>query len=336
MSAWQKLGWYARRFSVMGPAEIACRAGEALTLQGLRLRAATGRPFGAPEAGLSRRAAFCLARAPQLPELDWDFDPADPAIAELLQGRLMALGRAWHWSGEPQAWHRAPDTGATWPQRFFGAIAYRGGNPYGDVRVAWEPARLQWLVDVALVARAADAERSRLAVGLLEDALLSWVASNPPLIGIHYISSMECALRLIAVCHAVDIAREHLQRREEVFDAVTRLVSSHATLIGQRLSLHSSAGNHTVAECAGLIYAGELFLRCRRPRAGRSAACGSFARKPAARFSTTAAGSSRHSGICDSLPSWWGWWWRCSAIGGSPRRRCWRIDWRGRRSSSAR
>ena len=33
-------------------------------------------------------------------------------------------------------------------------------------------------------------------------------------------------------------------------------MADHACFIAQRLSLYSSAGNHTVAECAGLVYAG--------------------------------------------------------------------------------
>ena len=37
------------------------------------------------------------------------------------------------------------------------------------------------------------------------------------------------------------------------------IVGSHAYLIQHRISLFSSAGNHTIAECAGLIYAGVLF-----------------------------------------------------------------------------
>jgi hypothetical protein len=37
------------------------------------------------------------------------------------------------------------------------------------------------------------------------------------------------------------------------------LVEDHAGFIARRLSLHSSTGNHTIAECAALVYAGALF-----------------------------------------------------------------------------
>jgi hypothetical protein len=238
----------------MGAAEIAHRGVEVLDLQWLRLRGVS-----APPAGLHRRAAFCTSDAPQLPEPEWAPDPGAVRAEDLLAGRMDVMGHSWQWSPAPDVWRRAPDTGQVWPQRFFGDIHYRPGNPVGDVRVAWEPSRLQWLVDLALLARESQGDRRERAVRTLEGALLSWISANAPLAGIHYVSAMECALRLIAVCHAVDLARGYLRRRDEVFAAVTLIVATHAALIERRLSLHSSAGNHTVAECAGLAYAGLLF-----------------------------------------------------------------------------
>jgi uncharacterized heparinase superfamily protein len=127
------------------------------------------------------------------------------------------------------------------------------------VRVAWEPARLQQLVSLAVLARRGDALTGDRALSLLEDELLSFTAHNPPWSGIHYISAMECALRLIAVVHATDMVRDRLVHRPDAWRAVAMLASSHAPFIAARLSLHSSAGNHTVAESAALVYAGHLF-----------------------------------------------------------------------------
>lgn len=259
MSAWRRLSWYARRLSVMSPPEIAHRLAEAGNLQWLQLQASRGRGWGRADPRLAETAAFCNANHPQLPDLEWTFDAGGASASEALRGQLMALGYAWQWQPVDDVWHRAPDTGRLWPRRFFGAIPYREGNPYGDVRVAWEPSRLQWLVTLALIARGRRDAQAGHAIELLQDALLSWVAANPPLVGIHYISAMECALRLIAVCHAVDLARSQLTRPRQVYEALVSIVASHAALISGRLSLYSSAGNHTVAEAAGLIYAGVLF-----------------------------------------------------------------------------
>ena len=121
--------------------------------------------------------------------------------------------------------------------------------------------RLQHLVALGLYVKQAEPEMCRRAVEVIETHLLSWIVSNPPLTGIHYVSVMECALRLIAVCHAVDLIRDRLIQPEKVWVGVLNLIESHAELIRKRVSCHSSSGNHTVAEAAGLVYAGLLFPR---------------------------------------------------------------------------
>ncbi|MFO0729939.1 MAG: hypothetical protein U0361_02895 [Nitrospiraceae bacterium] len=71
---------------------------------------------------------------------------------------------------------------------------------------------MQHLVTLALYAREAGQEGRRRAVELIESQILSWAAANPPMTGIHYVSVMECALRVIAVCHALDLVRPWLAR----------------------------------------------------------------------------------------------------------------------------
>jgi len=254
----QDLAGYAKRLSVMAPRELLHRLGEQCRLLTLRARFLAGQgtkdsPYAVEE------FSFCSASEPRLPQLEWEFVQEAPVVSDLLSGKWKALGFDWAWAPKENVWHRAPDTQRAWPQAFFGSISYRAGNPYGDIRLAWEPSRLQQLVALALIARSADADRSNQAVTLLEDELLSWIDANPPLTGIHYISVMECALRILSVCYALDIVRRKLRRPMKIWNGLLRLVESHASLIEKRLSLHSSTGNHTVAECAGLVYAGTLF-----------------------------------------------------------------------------
>lgn len=248
--------WYLKRLSVMSPAEVAHRVGEAWGVSRLRRSqiAVAGR------SGLPAPSSFgfCAASASQLPALTWGGDLSDAEGERLVAGEWPALGFDWRWGPEVEVWHRAPDTGRRWPQAFFADIPYRAGNPTGDVRVAWEPARLQQLVSLALVAQRGGDMAPR-AAALAEDILASWLDANPPYHGIHYLSAMECALRILAVCHAIDLLRDRLQRPAATWAGLVRLVASHAPLIAKRLSLHSSAGNHTIAEAVGLLYAGVLF-----------------------------------------------------------------------------
>ncbi len=249
----ETLHWYVRRLRVMRPAEVAHRVREAALLQFLRLERQIR--FRAGRCTDWRRFSFCIASRPQLPQLAISFSPSEEEARKLLEGNWGALGFPWQWSAQEAIWHTAPDTGKRWPVRFFGAIPYRSDNPYGDVRVLWEPSRLQGLVDLGLLAHHEPPTADR-AAQMFCDVLSSWIRDNPYLAGPHYVSAMECALRLIAVCHAVDLLREPLQRRQAIGEDFVWLVESHASLICRRLSRHSSSGNHSIAECAGLIYAG--------------------------------------------------------------------------------
>jgi hypothetical protein len=251
----ESMQWYLRRLRVMSLREIAYRSTEPARLSLLRL----GMQRSARDARAAdwKRFGFCTAERAQLPAPPCAFTPTAAERDRLLAGDFGALGFAWRWQPDAGVWRIAPDTGRAWPKVFFGSIAYRADNPYGDVRVLWEPARLQGLVSLALLARHDPACREPAAT-LAQQILQSFVGENPHLVGPHYISAMECALRLIAVCHALDLLRSaHLQPK--TWAAAAGLVTSHATLISKRLSVHSSSGNHLIAECAGLVYAGVLF-----------------------------------------------------------------------------
>ena len=238
----------------MSFAEIIYRAGELWTTHNLRH---SHKNIGRHVQRLSpEKFSFCTSPLSRLPRLSWSYPASNRKAGcrqpdNLTASRLAGFARS-------ESWHHAPDTGKTWPHRFFGDIPYRLGNPYGDIRLVWEPARLQQMVALALSAQDEDCP-AHCAIDLIESLLSSWIGSNPPLIGVHYISAMECALRLIAVCHAMDMVRNRLVRADQSWRALLQIVISHAYLIVRRQSLYSSRGNHTIAEGVGLLYAGILF-----------------------------------------------------------------------------
>ena len=255
----RSVSWYAKRLLVMDPAELYHRVGEHLVIKMLQLQHRFDWPSLNGASHDRRPFAFCTSTTAQLPSLPWSFERGLSESTQLLAGKLVVLGCEWQWRPGEDVWHEAPDTHQIWPRKFFGQIPYRAGNPYGDVRVAWEPSRLQQLVSLGLLAQRAEPEIQTRAVALLEVQFLSWIDANPLLTGIHYISVMECGLRMLAVCHALDLVRGWLQHPDRVWPALVEFVRGHAELIRKRLSIHSSAGNHTIAEAAALVYAGSLF-----------------------------------------------------------------------------
>ena len=203
--------------------------------------------------------SFCVSRQPLLPSLPWHLPTDDGQLETMLKGTVTVFGYPWIWSSDGSCWHRGPDTGSMWPRRFFMQIPIHAGNPCGDIRIAWEPSRLQHLVLLALLAQRAETAVRERAVAVCETQVVSWVESNPFLTGIHYISPTECALRLLAVCHVMDLIRPWLQTSERVWPAVLTLVSGHAELIRKRLALRLATPHDTLAAAAALIYAGSLF-----------------------------------------------------------------------------
>lgn len=253
------LKWIVKRLQTMGPAEIVHRVGEQCSLKMMQVRHRLGCEAGEDFGAEINRFEFCAGNTRRLKALLWKEQVGPAEADDLLVGKIKIGDSTWQWRRDEAVWHEAPDSGRLWPRVFFASISYRPGNPHGDIRAAWEPSRLQQLVGLARLAKARYGEDRRRAVALLEAQFLSWVDANPYLTGIHYISAMECALRLIAVCHAFDLVRSDLENPTRIWPVLIRLVKQHAQLIEKRLSLHSSAGNHTLAEAVGLLYVGVLF-----------------------------------------------------------------------------
>lgn len=205
------------------------------------------------------RYSFCASSSPMLPPLPWHLPADESRLEALLKGFVTIFGYTWAWAPDGSCWHRAPDTGTLWPRRFFADIPIQSGNPCGDIRMAWEPSRLQHLVLLAMLAQQAEPAVRSAAVAAVEAQLVSWVEANPFLMGIHYICPTECALRLLAVCHAMDALRPSALTSAPVWPAVLTLIAGHAELIRKRLSLRLITPHDTLAGAVALIYAGSLF-----------------------------------------------------------------------------
>lgn len=180
----------------------------------------------------------------EMPTLRCRVDPAERE--RILSGGVYTL------SADPAELRRRE---ATLARRFCTDVT--PGRAGCDIRQLWEPARLQHLA--ALIAAAGDGLATRSADAarrFVRESLFRWLDANPYPYGPHYGSAMECGLRIPVLFHALKFLTE-LSGRER-----SRLVGSihrHAWWIRRRLSLHSSLGNHTVAECVGLVFAGAVF-----------------------------------------------------------------------------
>ncbi len=144
--------------------------------------------------------------------------------------------------------------------------AWQRGHPFLDlngangldIRLAWEAARLQDLAATMLQAHGeGDKTGQRRALACAKDNLLGWLKNNPFPKGPHYLSAMECGLRIPVFFYALKLlAPLANEEKQQLLQAIWQ----HGWWIAHRLSLYSSLGNHTVCESLGLVFAGAIFL----------------------------------------------------------------------------
>ena len=252
-----KIRWFHKRLSVITIRELLFRIKEQLDIFSMYFKYIFWKP--------NKRLVnynFLTSSKKILPDFKWK-NISDSSKMQLLNGKVPLFGSDWFWGGQntTKNWHSAPESCNVWPNEFFNNIQFRQGNEVGDIRIAWEASRLQHLIALALIAQNAKINKERtIAVDLYCQDISSWYQQNPLYSGIHYVSSMECALRIISLSISFDLMRTNLGSKvDEVSSLVGILITNHAEFITKRMSMHSSAGNHVLAESMGLIFAGLLF-----------------------------------------------------------------------------
>jgi hypothetical protein len=126
-----------------------------------------------------------------------------------------------------------------------------------DIRAIWEPARLQHVtLLLAWLQQQPDAPENGRIKEFARAEILRWLTENPFLYGPHYLSAMECGLRLPVFFYALKTL-DNLSDSD--VETILTGVFLHAWWIEKNLSLFSSLGNHTVCEAVGLVVAGSLF-----------------------------------------------------------------------------
>ncbi len=139
---------------------------------------------------------------------------------------------------------------------FLTDIKTNGHGP--DIRTVWEPARLQHIA--LLISYIIRFPHEKDTVHIKEFAkinVIKWINENPFPYGPHYISAMECGLRVPVFFYCLKVL-DNLTDDEIrlIFDTLYR----HTWWVSKRLSLFSSSGNHTIAEAIGLIFGGIVFI----------------------------------------------------------------------------
>jgi hypothetical protein len=173
-------------------------------------------------------------------------DGNERAVQKILNGQLFTL------NADPSAIREIEDY---WRSIYFNDIKISEQDP--DIRSVWETARLQHIaILINYIIQNENQEFSNSALQFSKDNVLKWIHENPFLYGPHYISAMECGLRIPLLLYCLKTL-DNLYAGE--FQLILDTLYRHAWWISKRLSLYSSRGNHTIAEANGLIFAGAIF-----------------------------------------------------------------------------
>ncbi|GAA5114900.1 heparinase II/III-family protein [Haloechinothrix salitolerans] len=248
-------GWYLRRLSAMGPAEVAGRVADVVRKRRWR-RIAAQPPAPAPLA--ERRFTTPLPHG-TLDDVASDARQRLVATADrLLDGHAEYFGVARDdlvqpdWSFDPKTGRRAPADVYTFD------VPYRDEAAIGDIKQIWEPSRHQHLS--VLAAAYALTSESRYAERVA-DHLKSWWAANPPLRGVHWVSGIELGIRLISWVWVRRLL-DGWSGAAELFehnDVALQQIWHHQRWLAAFPSRGSSANNHAVAEAAGQLAASCAF-----------------------------------------------------------------------------
>lgn len=174
-----------------------------------------------------------------------------PAEIGLPATALRLYGGLWVRTAVPPPWHVHPLSGHAYPPEVHWSELSDAASAAGDIKDAWEPARLGWLQPVL---RHWAATGDDAAAELVWAAIESWHEANPPYRGVHWMSGQEAALRAIAVMFLADALDGHRSTTQErrvlvgalVQDAVGRVVPSLGYALSQR-------NNHATSE-AGFLW----------------------------------------------------------------------------------
>jgi hypothetical protein len=156
--------------------------------------------------------------------------------------------------GEAIDWNCDYSTGVRGPTKYSGLIDHRNSTLVGDVKYVWELNRLQHLVLLALAfSRTGNAKYREEIVG----QTISWISSNPFMMGLNWKSPLEAAIRLISWAFVTCLLGNEFP---SIFhDKLRATIYQHQYFIWKFYSKHSSANNHLIGEMAGLYVASVIW-----------------------------------------------------------------------------
>ncbi|MGH9206936.1 MAG: heparinase II/III family protein, partial [Acidimicrobiales bacterium] len=136
-------------------------------------------------------------------------------------------------------------------------IDLRSATRPGDVKWVWELGRHRHLVVLARAALLQPDERRW--VDALSAHLTSWIAANPPEVGVHWYSNLEIALRSLNWLQILALAGDQLEPSLVAEMSRTLYRSGRHLVTDLPYTLSSMRNNHLLGDALGLAALGRSF-----------------------------------------------------------------------------
>lgn len=180
------------------------------------------------------------------------------AADHIIDGYLDIFSHHNLYVGHPPNWNQNPLSGNHAPLVFGKSLNYRDESLVGDIKYLWEPARH---LQIVTLAQAYHQSRDKRYLEAIQTQISSWIEQCPHMLGPHWSSSLELAIRLINWSIAWQIIGGEAspifngKKGDRFKQQWLNSIYQHMHFIKGHFSRYSSANNHLIGEAAGLFIA---------------------------------------------------------------------------------
>lgn len=172
----------------------------------------------------------------------------------ILDHRFDLLGSGETALGEAIDWHLDFKSGFRWPSTFYLDLEVTRLTDASDAKVPWELSRCHHLLTLA---RAATVFEDTRFADEVEAQLESWVAQNPPGLGINWTNPMEVAIRAVNWVATIGALEPWRPLGDPLRAEVARSLQIHGRHIASNLEgTPYLRSNHYLADILGLLFLG--------------------------------------------------------------------------------
>jgi len=175
------------------------------------------------------------------------------AAERIVEGRIDLLGLKNLYVGTDIDWHREPLSSMRSPLKHWKLFDDLDTSETGNKKIIWELNRHQHFFTLGFAFLLTRDERFAEAFAR---HLESWMADNPPGMGINWASSLEVSFRAMSWIWAFHFFKDSSAFTPELFKTAVKHLYHHGRHIEQYPSTYYSPNTHLTGEALGLYYLG--------------------------------------------------------------------------------